>query len=200
MSDDILDKIVQYSKGDFTKENLEEVRGFVYAISHVVNKKIAEFEHDNNISIKLPPLPKKIPTRKNNRTFVSMPVTGVVSYNTGVHGSFSYPTTVNVNPGLAFGSYMLDPFGNSGETIIDRINKIKKYIKIYNQVKKDVVADPRIADDYYVDIPVEWGNKADEILDVYDSDSVSVSVDLPSTEDLINAEKDYKPKPVAKKL
>jgi hypothetical protein len=185
MSNDILDKLVKYSKGDFTKEDLEEVRGFVYAISHVVNKKIAALELANGVDIKLPPLPKKIPTRKNNRTFVSMPVTGVVSYNTGVHGSFSYPTTVNVNPGLAFGSYMLDPFGNSGETIIDRINKIKKYIKIYNQVKQDV--NNNKPDDYYVEIPDAWT-----------SQNIADSVNLPSTLDLIKAEKEYKP--VANKL
>jgi len=180
---DTLEKLVQYSKGDFTKDDLEEVRKFVFDISHVVNKKIAALEDDKQIDIKLPPLQKQIPTRKNNRTFMSMPITGVASYNTGVHGSFTYPTTVNISPGLGFGPYMLDPLGNSGETIIDRINKIKKYIRIYNQVKTDLLTNK--PDDYYVRRPTGWGDYTHIFSGLPDQ--------MPTTTDLDDAEKNFKP-------
>ncbi len=175
--DPTLEKLIKYSKGDFQKDELETVRQFVFDISHVINKKIAALEDDKKISIKLPPLQKKIPTRKNNRRFVSMPVTGVASYNTGVHGSFTFPTTVNVNPALAFGPMLLDPLGNSEETIIDRINKIKKYIKIYNKVQEDV--SKGVVDDYYVKWDAGYG-------------SMGNWSGFPSTAELEDAEKNYK--------
>ncbi len=178
-SDPILNQLIKYSKGDFQKDDLEKVRQFVFDISHVINKKIATLEDEKKITIKLPPLQKRIPTRKNNRRFISMPVTGVASYNTGVHGSFSFPTTVNVSPALSFGPLLLDPFGNSEETIIDRINKIKKYIKIYNKVKTDA---PGTANEYYV----TWNNGYGDNIKSFSG------YPLPTTEELEEAEKNYK--------
>ncbi len=144
-----LEELAKYSFGDYNKDDVETVRQFVSDISYVINKKIFALEEAKNITIKLAPLPKKIPARKNNQRFFSMATIGTTTFDTGMHGSFSYPTSVNINPAFAFGPMLFDPLGNSEETIQDRLNKIKKYIKVYNSVQEALVKADNNRDSQY---------------------------------------------------
>lgn len=130
----------------------EAIKQFIIESSYVINKKIMDLETKYNVNIKLPPLPKRIPTVRKSSGAI-YPTMGVAHINTGIKGTMVYPTQLNINPLIAYGPFLLDPInGMSGENYRERLNKIDQYLKVYQTVKPQLEAwdkatsDPEKAD------------------------------------------------------
>jgi hypothetical protein len=115
--------------------DIQGIKDFIIGASRNINKKIAALEETYGVNIKLKPLPKKIPSVQDNSGML-VPVMGHTEIRTGVRGSLSYPTELDLTPLMALGPFLLDPIdGVSGENFKQRLQKIIEYIKIYEEAK-----------------------------------------------------------------
>ncbi len=118
--------------------DVQGVKDFIIGASRNINVKILSLEYEYGVNIKLKPLPKKIPSVQDNSSIL-VPVMGHTEVRTGVRGSFSYPTQLDLTPLMAMGPFLLDPIdGVSGENFKQRLQKITEYIKIYTEAKKQL--------------------------------------------------------------
>jgi len=61
---------------------------------------------------------------------------GITNINTGLTGQIMYPTQLNIRPLISYGPFLFDPINQiSGENYKQRLEKISKYIKIYQIIK-----------------------------------------------------------------
>lgn len=115
---------------------IQLIKDFIIGASRNINNKILAIEKIYNVNIKLAPLPKKVVNVANSDPLMSFPMMTTAHVNTGLHGRFKYPTTVNLN--LPF---LLDTIGGmGGENYKQRLNKMLEYIKIYKIVKTQLEA------------------------------------------------------------
>ncbi len=115
---------------------IQLIKDFIIGASRNINEKILNLEADHHVNIKLAPLPKKVVNVRQGDPLMSFPIMTTAHVNTGLHGSFKYPNTVNVNV-----PFLLDPIGgNGGENYKQRLNKMLEYIKIYKIVKTQLEA------------------------------------------------------------
>ncbi len=116
--------------------DIQLIKDFVIGASPNIKNKMLTNEKKYNVNIKLAPLSKKVVNVANSDPLMSFPIMTTAHVNTGLHGSFKYPTTVDIN--LPF---LLDPInGMGGENYKQRLNKMLEYIKIYKIVKTQLEA------------------------------------------------------------
>jgi hypothetical protein len=113
---------------------IQLIKDFIIGASRNINNKMLAIEKKYNVNIKLAPLPKKVVNVSNPLT--SFPMMTTAHVNTGLHGSFRYPTTVDINLPFLFDSIS----GMGGENYKQRLNKMLEYIKIYKIVKTQLEA------------------------------------------------------------